>query len=171
MKALAENFIAFWRGRNPHERRLLGGLAVFLAAAALAQGLWLAHDARERLHQQIPQLRSQLAGVQRQSGEILQMRAQPAPSTQEGAALLAAATAAARSAGLPEAAAQMQLENPRQLRLRGTLPFDKWLEWVAAVQRDARLRVVSCRVETAAEAAAPAGYAKIDALLSLPDPS
>lgn len=172
MNDFVENLKAAWRARNPRERKFLGGLAVFLVVAALVQGLWLAHAARERLHQQIPQLRMQLANVQQQSGEILQMQAQAAPSAQEGAALLAAANAAAGSVGLPQVAAQMQLEGPRQLRLRGALPFDKWLEWVAALQRDARLRIVSCRIDTDTEAAAPAtGHAKIDALFSLPDPS
>jgi len=58
-----------------------------------------------------------------------------------------AAALAARAAGLVLAPAQLQLEGPRQLRLRANVPFDRWLEWVAALQRDARLRLVNCRVD------------------------
>ena len=173
MKPLIENLLGLWRSRAPRERTFLGGLAAFLVVALLAQGLWLANSARSRLHRQIPQLRLQLANVERQSGEISQLQAQPAsPTPQDGAALLSAATTAARSVGLTPAVAQMQLEGPRLLRLRATLPFDSWLEWVAALQRDARLRLVSCRIDAPAEAAGSAvGQAKIDALFALPDPS
>ena len=177
MKTIIENLLVLWRARAPREQVFLGGLAAFIAGALLVQGLWLAHSARSRLHQQIPQLRLQLANVQRQSGEIRQMQTQPAsPLPQDGAALLAAATTAARNTGLTLAAAQMQLEGPRQLRVRATLPFDRWLEWAAILQRDARLRVAFCRIDVPVEATGTAcsnvsGQARIDALFVLPDPS
>ena len=177
MKTIIKNFLVLWRARAPREQVFLGGLAAFIVVALLAQGLWLAHSARSRLHQQIPQLRLQLANVQRQSGEIRQMQTQPAsPLPQDGVALLAAATAAARSAGLTPSAAQMQLEGPRQVRLRATLPFDRWLEWVAILQRDARLRIAFCRIDVPVEVAGTAGsnvsgQTRIEALFVLPDPS
>lgn len=172
MKAIIENLLGLWRARAPRERTFLAGLTVFIVIALLAQGLWSSHSARSRLHQQIPQLRLQLATVQRQSGEIRQLQAQPAsPAAQDGAALLTAATTAARSVGLAPSATQMQLEGSRQLRLRATLPFDSWLEWVAVLQRDARLRLVHCRIDAPDGAAASPGQARIDALFALPDPS
>ncbi|MBI5920545.1 MAG: type II secretion system protein M, partial [Betaproteobacteria bacterium] len=64
---------------------------------------------------------------------------------------------------------QLQLEGPRQVRLRAPLPFDRWLEWVALLQRDTRLRLVQCRVD-AADAANPPGVVRIDALFALPEP-
>ena len=76
MKTIIENLLVLWRARAPREQVFLGGLAAFIAGALLVQGLWLAHSARSRLHQQIPQLRLQLANVQRQSGEIRQMQTQ-----------------------------------------------------------------------------------------------
>ncbi len=171
MSNTLEQIGILWRARAPRERIFLAALAAFVGIALLIQGLWSAHSARSRLHLQIPQLRMQLETLQRQSGDIRQMQAQPAsPPSQEGAALLTAATSAARNTGLTLLANQLQLEGSRQLHLRATLPFDRWLEWVAALQRDARLRLVHCRIDTS-EGAGSLGQARIDALFALPDPT
>lgn len=162
-----------WAARQPRERIFLAALAAFVAIALLIQGLWSAHSARNRLHRQMPQLRQQAEILQRQAGEVRQLQAQPvSPAAQEGAALLAAAIAASRSTGLTLTSAQLQLEGPRQLRLRANLPFDLWLEWVAALQRDARLRLIHCRIDGAqgAESVNTPGVVKIDALFALPEP-
>lgn len=165
---------SLWAARQPRERTFLIALAAFVGIALLIQGLWSANAARTRLHRQIPQLRQQAEILQRQAGEIRQLLAQPAsPAAQEGAALLVAASAATRSTSLTLAPAQLQLEGPRQLRLRASLPFDHWLEWVAALQRDARLRLIHCRIDgvDGAEAVNTPGVVKIDALFALPEPS
>lgn len=176
LNPLRERLSAFrtlWSSRQPRERVFLVALAAFVAIALLLQGLWSAHAARTRLHKQVPQLRQQAELVQRQAGEIRQLLAQPAsPAAQEGPALVAAAIAASRSTGLTLTAAQLQLEGPRQLRLRANLPFDQWLEWVAALQRDARLRLIHCRIDglEGADAVNLPGVVKIDALFALPEP-
>ncbi|MFA7279866.1 MAG: hypothetical protein WC100_21170, partial [Sterolibacterium sp.] len=77
--------------------------------------------------------------------------------------------------GLTLGGTQLQLEGPRQIRLRAQLPFDRWLEWVAVLQRDTRLRLVQCRIDAADVPGAPAaanppGVARIDALFALPEP-
>ncbi len=163
-----------WSSRQPRERNFLIALAAFVGIALLIQGLWSAHAARIRLHRQLPQLHQQAEIVQRQAGEIRQLLTQPAsPAAQEGTAMVAAALTTSRATGLTLAATQLQLEGPRQLRLRANLPFDQWLEWVAALQRDARLRLIHCRIDAVegAEGANMPGVVKIDALFSLPEPS
>ena len=158
---------AFWVARQSRERAFLIVLAGIVGAALLAQGLWASHQARARLKKQIPQLHQQVETLQRRAGDLQQLRAQqlgPAPIAGNG--LLAAAVASANAAALPEAAKQLQQEGPGRLRLRATLPFDRWLEWLAALQRDGRVRLVSCRIE----ASDAPGSAKIDALFSLPEP-
>lgn len=167
MMDLVERMRAFWGARQPREKAFLIVLTIFLGAALLAQGLWASHQARTRLKKQIPQLRQQVETLQRKAADLQQLRAQPPnPAPSEGSGLLAVAVASAHAAALPEAATQLQLEGPGRLRLRATLPFDRWLGWAAALQRDGRIRLVSCRIE-AAEAP---GSAKIDALFSLPEP-
>ena len=167
MKQLREHFRTFWASRQAREKTFLTALLAFVAVAFLAQGLWSSHQARERLKKQIPQLRQQVEMVQRKAADLQQIKSQPplaAPA--EGNALLATAVAAAKTAGLPEAASQLQLEGLRRLRLRGTLPFDRWVEWTAALQREGQIRLISCRVE----ATATPGSTSIDALFALPEP-
>jgi type II secretory pathway component PulM len=163
-----------WMSRQPRERRFLAVLVAVVACAVLAQGLWSAHAARNRLHRQLPQLRQQAEVLQRQAGEVRQLMAQPANSSfQEGPALLAQATLAARNTGLAVASAQLHLEGPRQVRLRANVPFDRWLDWVATLQRDARLRLINCRVDAADAASGgyPPGVVRVDALFALPEPA
>lgn len=158
---------AFWAARQPRERAFLIVLASIVGAALLAQGLWASHQARARLKKQIPQLHQQVETLQRKAADLQQLRAQkPEPAPIAGNGLLAAAVASANSAALPDAAKKLQQEGPGRLRLRATLPFDRWLEWVAVLQREGRIRLVSCRIEPSE---AP-GSAKIDALFSLPEP-
>lgn len=167
MSLLAARLHTFWMQRQPREQTFLTGLAIVVGAALLAQLLWSSHQARARLKMQIPQLRQQVETMQRKAVELQQLRArQPTPAPTDGNGLLAAAVASARAAALPEAAKQLQLEGAGKLRLRATLPFDRWVDWIAALQTEGRIRLVSCRVD----AAEVPGSAKIDALFSLPEP-
>lgn len=167
MKRHLTDLRAAWAERQPRERRFLVVLGIFLATALLLQGLWSAQSDRMRLRKRIPELRLQVETMQRQAGEIRQLQAQvklPAAAVVEGAPLLAAANTAAKSLGL--AGAQLQLEGMRQIRLRATLPFDRWLEWVALVQKESRLRLIHAQVDRGENP----GTAKIDALFALPEP-
>jgi type II secretory pathway component PulM len=162
---ILERMRGFWAARGPREKALLAVLAAIVAAAALVQLLWASSQARVRLNRQIPQLRQQLETLQRKAADLQQLRAQPVVPADRGG-LLAAAAASARASGLPEAATQLQQEGADRLRLRATLPFDRWLAWVATLQSEARLRLVSCQIE----AADAPGSAKINALFSLSEP-
>lgn len=167
MKNYFERLRLVWAARQPRERAFLVGLALFAAFAVLAQALWTAHHERARLKKQIPHLAQQVETLQRKAADLQQLKSLPAtPAPAEGNALLAMAVSAAESAGLREAAPQLKLEGPRRLRLRATLPFDRWVVWVAALQRDGQVRLVSCQ----AKAGAAPGSADIDALFALPDP-
>lgn len=155
---------AFWTARQPREKAFLVVLSIFVGAAVLAQVLWTSHQARTRLKTQIPQLRQQVETLQRKAADLQQLGAlAPNPVSSDG--LLAAAVASANAAALPEAAKQLRSEGRGRLRLRANLPFDSWLAWVAAMQRDGRIRLVTCRIE----AGDLPGSAKIDALFSLPE--
>lgn len=170
MKQFQARMRTAWAERQPRERRFLLVLVAFVAFALLVQGLWSAASERARLHKKIPQLRLQAETMQRQASEIRQLQAQATAigaAAMEGASLLAAASTAAKTGGLGLAAAQLQLEGSRQVRLRATLPFDRWLDWIATVQRESRLRLIRCQIESTDGA----GVVKIDALLALPEPA
>ena len=164
MKNLVADLRAYWDARAPRERAMLAALAALIVFALLAQLLWSSHQARTRLKKQIPLLSYQLEALQRKAADLQQLRGQPVPASADRNGLLASAVAKARSAGLPEVAASLQQEAPGRLRLRGAVPFDRWLAWVASLQQDGALRLVSCKVESSDAA----GTAKIDALFSLP---
>lgn len=166
MKNLIERYRALWAARRPREQALLAALAFFVVAAVLAQLLWTSHQARARLHKQIPQLRYQVETMQRKAADLEQLRAQqPSSTLADRSALLASSVASANAAGLPEAAKALQQEGPGRLRLRATVAFDRWVIWAAALQREGRVGLVSCRIE----AADAPGSVKIDALFSLPE--
>jgi type II secretory pathway component PulM len=168
MKPNYERLRIFWSGRQRREKVFLTVLAVFVVVALLAQILWSSHHARDRLKKQIPQLQQQVETLQRKAADLQALKSlPPAPAPAEGNALLTMAISAAEAVGLREARAQLKLEGTRRLRLRGTLPFDRWLEWISALQRDGQVRLVSCRIQ----ATAASGTADIDALFTLPDPS
>jgi len=167
MKQLRVQFLAFWAARQPRERTFLVALALLLALALVSQTLWSSYQARTRLKKQLPELLHQVDDLKRKASELQQIKAQPSAALPaDGTALLATATAAANAVGLPEVVSQMKLEGPRRLRVRGTLPFDRWLDWTAALQRDGQIRLVSCHVDTGANR----GMATIDALFALPEP-
>ena len=169
MKQLRERLRQAWAERQPRERRFLLALAAFVGCSLLIQGVWTARSETGRLRKQVPQLRLQAETMQRQASEIRQLQAQAksAGATLEGAALLAAAGTAAKVGELNLAANQLQLEGARQIRLRATLPFDRWLDWTATVQADFRLRLIRCQIDSSDKS----GLVKIDALLALPDPA
>jgi type II secretory pathway component PulM len=167
MNPLVERFRVFWAGRQVREKAFLMALAAIVGVALLAQLLWSSHQSRVRLKQQVPQLRQQVQTLERKAADLQQLASQPQrPMPPDGNALLATAIAAAGPAGLPDIRSQLKLESTRRVRLRATLPFDRWLAWTAALQRDGQIRLVSCRVE----AAAAPGSATIDALFALPEP-
>lgn len=167
MNAYLEQLRIFWAERQPRERALLIGLGVFVGVALFVQLLWSSHHERQRLQRQIPQLQQQVEALQRDAARLQEIKSRPpSAAPAEGNALLAMAVSAAEAAGIREVAPQLKLEGPRRLRLRAAVPFDRWIEWTAALQRDGQVRLVSCHVQAGATPAAP----DIDALFALPDP-
>ncbi|HWI14755.1 MAG TPA: type II secretion system protein GspM [Burkholderiales bacterium] len=167
MRHYYERLQHFWAGRQPREKVFLIALGAFVAVALFAQLLWSSHQARQRLTKQIPQLQQDVETLQRKAATLQELKAKPpSAAPAEGNALLAMAASAAEAAGIREVGPQLKLEGARRLRLRATVPFDRWIEWAAALQRDGQVRLVSCRVQ----ATATQGSAEIDALFALPDP-
>lgn len=166
MRPYLQALAAFWQARAPRERLFLAALAVFLILALLIDGLWHAHQARARLHQQVPQLRLQLATMQQQAADIRALQSQPIDPPLAEATLRQTAESLLLQAGLKLDAGQLQNAGTRQLRLQANLPFERWLDAVALLQRDTQLRLMQSRIETAGSA----GQVRIEALFSLPEP-
>ncbi|MBP9713761.1 MAG: type II secretion system protein M [Sterolibacterium sp.] len=159
--------IALWQSRAPRERQFLAALGIFILAALLAQGLWSAHQARLRLHRQIPLLQQQLDTLQQQAAAIRALQSQPLQPPAHAGSLLQTATTLASHTGLTLTSGQLQAEGARQLRLRASLPFDRWLDVVATWQQNAQLRLIQLKLSPEPTS----GQVSIDALFALPDPA
>ena len=156
--------LAYWQARAPRERLFLLALALFVLLALLANGLWHAHQARQQLQQQLPQLRLQLATMQQQAADIRSLQSQPIKPPLADAALRQTAELLLQQAGLPLNSVQLQTAGSQQLRLQAHLPFAGWLEAVALLQREARLQLLQARMEATAQP----GEVQVDALFALP---
>ena len=167
MKNLVSRGRLFWMALSLRERTYLSALIMFVGVALLAQALWSSHQARVLLKKQIPLLRLQVESLGKKAAELSQLRARPAPRPTpiDANGLRAEAIAAANAAGLPEIASQIQLEGAGRVRLRTTLSFDRWIVWSATMQRDSRIRLIACTIESTGGS----GMVKVDALFSLPD--
>lgn len=155
-----------WQDRSPRERQLLSLLILFIATASLAQLLWSAHEARQRLGTQIPRLNQQLAVMQQQATDLRHLRTQPLLPQASGTALLTAARNQLSRAGLEIAEQDLVMINTHQLQLRSQLAFNAWLDASAALQQENQLRLLQVRLEAIA---AQPGMARIDAVFALPE--
>lgn len=139
--------VAFWRERSGRERAVLLVAAAFTLVAALYALLWepgLA--ARRSLSATLPRLRAQLEDMRWQRQEIATLRKQASAATPRGDP---ASVLRASAAQTPFAAAVERIDALPGGRVRmqaGPVPFDAWLAWIEALQRQLGIRVETCRI-------------------------
>lgn len=156
---IPEQVTAFWRARQPRERRFLAGLAVFLAAALLGQLLWTAHGERQRLRIQLLRQASELEALRAGAEEWRRLVALPewqgvAPGEEARKSIAQGAKALGLAAVWRDASS---------LQVNGQVEFDSWVKWLGEVQQDHHLRVLRAK----GQAAGP-GRVLVEAELSLP---
>lgn len=136
-------FEAWWQQRAPRERRLLA-LATVVVAIAAMWGLrdWSVRE-RTRLAAGLPLAEARLKAMEAASAEYARLAALQPPAAPAPEALPAALTAAAGGRGL---SLEVRAEPGGQVAVRGTVAFDAWVDWLAAVQADYRLRLVKATV-------------------------
>lgn len=138
--------LLLWQAHAPRERRLLLAAVAVITAALLLQLLWSAHQAREKLRRQVPLLRTQLAVMERQAADWQRLQRQPTPGALlAGDELEKFARASASALGN----VSLHLTGERQLAIKGSIPFDQWIEWVAQLQGGQRLRLTRCELRPA----------------------
>jgi type II secretory pathway component PulM len=151
---------AWWSGRSPRERRVLGtGAIVLLLALALVA--WLESSrSRARLEAELPRLRASIAALERDAAEVQRLRAVPATTAQAGtqAPLVTLAT---NAGGLP--GAQIAVVDDRRVKLvAGDISFGALLEWLRNAQSTHGMRVESARLD----ALPAAGRVRADLVLT-----
>ena len=125
MNALTEA----WARRSPPERRALSIGGAIVAVALFWALAWLPLErTRGRLEVEVPRLRVQVAGLQRDADEVQRLRILPGASDAAAAGSAAAALAAPAGARLVPA-------DDRHLRLSSDdIAVTALLDWLAAAQ-------------------------------------
>ena len=134
-----------WKSLSARDRRLLALWLAGMGVAALA-GSWSAlHEARERAQALLAAERQTLETMRVQAAELERLKQLPAAGG--NVLTVAPGTLADGLAkfGLPPDILP-PLAGDNQLSLQGRVPFDKWLEWIAFVQKDTRLVVQKAKV-------------------------
>jgi general secretion pathway protein M len=136
---------AWWTSLSLRDQRLSVVLLVGMSVAALVWGWSALAAAQERARLQLALERKVMSTMRVQADEMQRLKQLPsAGSKVEGVNMVAVSDALTRH-GLPREILQAS-DAADQVGLQGMVPFDKWVEWVAAVQKDMRLVVQKAKV-------------------------
>ena len=154
----------FWTQINSRERLVIVGGALMLMIVIVYFYLWqpLSQE-RLRLRASLPQLKLSAAQMRANVGEVMQLKANlnQAPLSAQSLRTMLEQSAAAYK--LRDNLSQIDADGDNRIRLRlASVPFDDWIQWLAQLQTQYRMRLESCRVEGLAQP----GIVKIQAVLA-----
>lgn len=153
---------SWWKGLSRRDQRLF---AVWLAGMAVAALVWswsALAAAQDRAQTQLATERKVLGSMRVQADEWQQLKQRPAAGGNVRGVNVTAVTDSLAKFGLSREILQT-LDTENQVALKGMVPFDKWVEWVAFAQKDMRLIVQKAK---ATRTDLP-GMVEIQALLEL----
>jgi len=154
---LAEQWQPFWSSRQPRERKLLIGLAIFLLLVGGYAGIWQPlHNAAVKNRIKVANLQQQVALVSALHEEAATLKRQPAQTPIKGAALLELLKQSSAAASIN---GQWNGDGEYAVTFNGTVPFDAWLRWAGDMAALQQVRLVALKAENAGQA----GSAKISA--------
>lgn len=136
---------SWWMGLSRRDQRLL---AVWLAGMAVAALVWswsALAAAQERAQAQLATERKVLGGMRVQADELQRLKQLSSASGNVNGVNAIAVSDALTRYGLPTDIIQT-LDAADQVGLQGLVPFDKWVDWIAVVQKDMRLVVQKAKV-------------------------
>ena len=150
--AFGEAVAAFWEERSARERAFLAAGALLVAGAALYGLLWEpALKANARLDTALPRLRAQAEDMRAQQKEILLLR-KTAASASPAADLRALLRASAARGAMAGTAHSLEWTSTERVAFAAAaVDFDRWLQWVSAVQRELGIRLESCAIGALSE--------------------
>lgn len=136
---------AWWMSLSRRDQRLSAVLLVSLSVAALVWGWSALVNAQERARAQLALERKVMGTMRAQADEMQRLKQLPSAGGKVVGVNLVAVSDALTRHGLPREILQT-LDAVDQVGLQGLVPFDKWVEWVAVVQKDMRLVVQRAKV-------------------------
>jgi general secretion pathway protein M len=143
MSALLESALQRWRLLQPRERRLLVlAFAVLSVAGVFLFGFEPAWNGRAALERRLPELRSQVAAVDRVVREVRELESAARAPVQTVQAVRLAVENSIDSAGLRASLARLQVNGALiDLEFR-QVSFSGLMGWLDATLREQRLRVL-----------------------------
>jgi general secretion pathway protein M len=135
-----------WFSRSLRERVVV---AVLVALAGAVLYVWLvqsAERARAKLRTTVSELKSQAVRVEQQAAEMVRLQA-VLPAVVSQTDLPAMARNQAAASGISRALLRVDApETNRAIVVFGSVPFQDWLSWVAALQKQ-HVHVENARIE------------------------
>lgn len=153
----------FWQQINPRERLVISGGALLLLIIIVYFYLWqpLSQE-RLRLRASLPQLKLSAAQMRANVDEVMRLKANLNQAPQSAQSLHTMLEQSAAAYKLRESMSQLNTEGDNRIRLSmASVPFDDWIQWLAQLQTQYRIRLESCRVEGLAQP----GMVKVEAVL------
>ena len=157
----------FWTQINSRERLVIVGGALLLLIVIVYFYLWqpLSQE-RLRLRASLPQLKLSAAQMRANVDEVTRLKANLNQAPQSAQSLRTLLEQSAAAYKLRDNLSQINTEGDNRIRLRlGSVPFDDWIQWLAQLQTQYRIRLESCRVEGLPQP----GMVKVDAVLIGPE--
>ena len=154
----------FWTQINSRERLVIVGGALLLLIVIVYFYLWqpLSQE-RLRLRARLPQLKLSATQMRANVDEVMRLKANLNQAPQSAQSLRTLLEQSAAAYKLRDNLSQINTEGDNRIRLSlGSVPFDDWIQWLAQLQTQYRMRLESCRVEGLAQP----GIVKIQAVLA-----
>lgn len=146
---IADVWQPFWSARNARERRMLTGLALFLAVVIGYAGIWQpAHASAQHNRRLVAVLGQQVATLSALGNEAAVLKRQAAQPVPPAAALLDLLKQSAMGAGL---SGDWHGDDGNTVSFNGTVPFDAWLRWAGGLQTAQQVRLLDLQAESAAQ--------------------
>lgn len=142
-----------WDARPQPERRsiLIGALFVLPLLSYFL--LWQpAHEAVDKLHVKLPQLRMQTEQMRETAKQIEELRHRPQLAVMDALAVKTAVEESATRYQLRDALTSIAAQEPNGVRITLTsVSFEKWLIWLRELQTSQHIRVDSVSITRLAE--------------------
>ena len=139
---------SWWRGLSRRDQRLLTAWLLGMAVVALVW-LWSAlAAAQERAQSQLASELKVLGTMHVQADELQRLKQLPAAGNNVDQVYRATVLDSLTKFGLPTSIILPQ-DSGEQVSLQGMVPFDKWVDWLAFVQKDMRMVVQKAKVTRA----------------------
>ena len=142
---MLETFLGWWRERAPRERRILvAGAAVLLVALVWLVAFEPAWAGRQRLAEELPTQRAELARMASMMEEARALEATTRTAS-TGGSVRASLEKSLAAAGLAEGVQIEQRGDRYDLRFPA-VPFAAWIDWVALTVRESKVRVIDAKL-------------------------